>query len=165
MFHTDLNFFKGVDVKSLIHMKRLTSWCLSVAAVLLFAGVTQAQDAKKVDPTGTWTWTMQPRGGGGEAREVTMKITKEGDKLAGTMSGRQGNEVKLQNVKLTGEELSFDYTREGQNGTFTQKYKGKVAGDTITGKIAMERDGQTNERDWTAKRKTDAKDEKKEEKK
>src|SRR5688500_13169681 len=104
MFHTDLNFFKGVDVKSLKRMKRLTSWCLSVAAVLLLSGLSaQAQDAKKADPTGTWTWT-QPARGGGEAREVTMKITKEGDKLAGTMTGRQGNETKLQNVKLTGDE-------------------------------------------------------------
>ena len=145
-------------------MKRLTSWCLSVAAVLLFAGMTQAQDAKKADPVGTWTWTMQARGGGGgegQPREVTMKIAKEGDKLAGTISGRQ-NETKLQNVKLEGDELSFDYTRETQNGNFTQKYKGKVAGDTITGKITSERDGQTRERDWTAKRKTDAtKEEKK----
>src|SRR5688500_1537191 len=129
MFHTDINFLKGVDVKSLIPMKRLSSWCLSVAAVLLFAGLSaQAQDAKKADPTGTWTWTMQGRGGGGggaegQPREVTMKITKEGDKLAGTMSGRQ-NETKLQNVKMEGEELSFDYTRETQNGSFTQKYKG-----------------------------------------
>jgi hypothetical protein len=149
-------------------MKRISSWCLSVAAVLLFAGLpAQAQDAKKADPVGTWTWTMQGRGGGGggEAREVTMKITKEGDKLAGTMSGRQ-NETKLQNVKMEGDELSFDYTRETQNGSFTQKYKGKVAGDTITGKITSERDGQSRERDWAAKRKTDAKkDEKKEEKK
>ena len=139
-------------------MKRLTSWCLSVAAAFLFAGMTQAQDAKKADPTGTWTWTMPGRDGG-EGREVTMKITKEGDKLAGTISGRQ-NETKLQNVKLEGEELSFDYTRETQNGSFSQKYKGKVAGDTITGKITSERDGQTRERDWTAKRKTDAKKEK-----
>ena len=39
----------------------------------------------------------------------------------------------------------------------TQKYKGKIAGDTITGKISSERDGQAREREWVAKRKAEEK--------
>jgi len=42
--------------------------------------------------------------------------------------------------------------RDGQK--LTSKYSGKLAGDTIKGKIETERDGQTRTRDWEAKRDT-----------
>jgi hypothetical protein len=144
-------------------MKRLTSWCLQLTAcfLLLAAASVQAQDAKKADPTGTWTWSTPGRDGG-EARESTLKLKLDGDKLTGALSGRQGNETPITNAKLSGDEISFEVTREFQGNSFTQKFKGKISGDTITGKIARERDGQTNERDWTAKRKSaEKKDDKK----
>jgi hypothetical protein len=140
-------------------MKRLTSWSLLTTCFLLAATFSaQAADEKKADPTGTWTWS-QPGRNGGEPRENTLTIKKEGDKLVGTLAGGRGGETKIQNAKMTGEELSFDVTREVQGNSFTSKYKGKVAGDTITGKIARERDGETRETDWTAKRKKDEKKE------
>jgi hypothetical protein len=139
-------------------MKKLTSWCLQLTACcLLFAAVTsQAQDSKKVDPTGTWTWSTPGRNGG-EARESTLKLKLEGDKVTGALSGMRGGETKIENGKLTGDEISFDVTREFQGNSFTTKYKGKVTADTITGKISMERNGETRERDWTAKKKSEEK--------
>ena len=141
-------------------MKRITSWCLQLVSCFVLAAAiatpAQAADDKKVDPTGTWTWTTQGRNGG-EPRESTLKIKKEGEKLVGTLKGMQGNETELKNLKLTGEEITFDVTREFQGNARTMKYKGKVGADTITGKISGERDGQTTERDWTAKRKTEEK--------
>jgi hypothetical protein len=149
-------------------MKTLTSWCIQLTACVLlaaaFATPAQAADDKKADPTGTWTWSTPGRNGG-EARESTMKLKMEDGKLVGTITGggRGGGnapaETKLQNVKLTGDELAFDLTREFNGNSFTSKYKGKVAGDTITGKISRERDGETRETDWTAKRKKDEKKE------
>ena len=92
-----------------------------------------------------------------------MKIKKEGDKLVGTIAtprrGGEMQESKLENVKLTGDELTFSVTREFGGNSFTAKYKGKVTADAITGKISTERDGETNERDWVAKRKKDDKKE------
>lgn len=73
----------------------------------------------------------------------------------------RGGETKIENGKLTGDEISFDVTREFQGNSFTAKYKGKVTADTITGKISTERDGQTRERDWTAKKKSAEKKEEK----
>jgi hypothetical protein len=136
-------------------MKRLTSWCLQLTAcfLLLAAASVQADDSKKADPTGTWTWSTPGRNGG-EARETTLKLKMDGEKLTGTMSGRQGAETAITNAKLAGDEVSFDVTREFQGNSVTQKYKGKISGDTITGKISSERDGQSRERDWTAKRKS-----------
>jgi hypothetical protein len=134
---------------------------LSCATLLLSAISANAED-KKADPTGTWTWSMQGRGGqggneGAQAREITLKISKEGDKYAGTMSGARGGETKLDDVKVEGDQVSFKVTREFQGNSFTTKYSGKVAVDTITGKIEMERQGQTRSRDWVAKRKTEEK--------
>jgi hypothetical protein len=126
------------------------------AALFLLAGITaQAQD-KKADPTGTWTWTMQGRDGG-PGREQSLKLKVEGDKLTGAIvsPARDGGtrETKIENAKITGEEISFDVTREFGGNSMTSKYKGKVSGDTITGKISTERNGETRDRDWTAKRK------------
>ena len=141
-----------------MYMKKLTSWWLHVAAsVLLFAAVSAQAEDKKADPTGTWTWTQQGRDGG-QGREVTLKLKAEGEKLTGSMPGRQGgNETQIANGKIKGDEISFEVTREFQGNSFTSKYTGKVSGDTITGKISTERDGQSRERDWTAKRKTEEK--------
>lgn len=43
-------------------------------------------------------------------------------------------------------------TRERNGQKRTTKYNGKVSGDTITGKIEFERNGETQSRDWEAKR-------------
>jgi hypothetical protein len=131
------------------------------AALLLLAGVS-AHAADAADPTGTWTWTMQGRDGG-QAREITLKLKKEGDKLTGSMPGRQGgNETQIENGKIDGENISFSVTREFNGNKMTSKYSGKVSADTITGKIESERNGENRSREWTAKR---VKEEKKEEKK
>jgi hypothetical protein len=143
-------------------MKRLTSWCIQLTACFLLAAGfnAQAADEKKADPAGTWTWSTPGRNGG-EPRESTLKLKMEGDKVVGTLTGggRGGEpvETKITNAKLTGDELSFDVTREFNGNSFTSKYKGKVAGDTITGKISRERDGETRETDWVAKRKKEEK--------
>ena len=119
----------------------------------------QAQD-KKADPTGTWTWTTPGRNGGPE-RKMSLKLKVEGDKLTGmlTSPGRQGTttETKIEDAKIKGEEISFTVTREFNGNKMTSKYNGKVAADTIKGKIEFDRDGQTNTRDWEAKREAEKK--------
>jgi len=151
-------------------MKRLSTFVPFAAALLLFVGVTARAEDKKADPTGTWTWSMPGRDGS-PGREQTLKLKAEGDKVTGTLSspgreGGQARESKVDNGKIMGEEISFAITREFNGNSMTSKYKGKISGDTITGKSEFERNGETMSRDWTAKRKMDKKDEpKKEEKK
>ena len=131
-------------------MKRLSTKFVNLATCfLLFAAVAAARAA---DPAGTWTWS-QPGRNGGQDREMTLKLKVEDGKLTGTLSGGQ-NEAKIEHGKVSGDEISFDVTRERNGNSFTTKYKGKVSADTITGKVEMAgRDGQSRERDWTAKRK------------
>jgi hypothetical protein len=127
-------------------MKRLTVAALLVAFVGL-AGEAPAQD-KKADPTGTWKWTVEF---GGQAREQTLKLKLEGDKLTGTISIRDG-EVKIDDGKFKDGELSFTVTREFNEQKFTSKYTGKLTGDTIKGKTEINFGGQAREREWEAKR-------------
>jgi hypothetical protein len=52
--------------------------------------------------------------------------------------------------------VSFDVNRERDGQKFTLHYKGKHSGDSITGKIEFDRDGETRSFDWTAKRQKEA---------
>ena len=128
-------------------------------AVLAFTATTRLQaQEKKADPTGTWSWSVPGRNGG-EARVSTLKLKVENDKLTGSISspgrqGAQGRETAIENGKVKGDEVSFSVTREFQGNKFTQKYNGKVSGDAIKGKIEFERNGETQSREWEAKRVT-----------
>jgi hypothetical protein len=136
-------------------MQRIVSSLFRLAACLLLAATVSAVRAedKPVDPTGTWTWSMT--GQNGQTRESTLKLKKEGDKITGTVSGRQ-NDTPIEDVKLTGNELSFKVVREFNGNKMTAKYNGKIDGDTIKGKVeATGRDGEARTRDWEAKRKKD----------
>jgi hypothetical protein len=118
--------------------------------MLAVAWSAQADD-KKNDPTGTWTWTVPGRDG--QTRTATLKLKLEGEKLTGSMSGRNNSETAIEDATIKGEDISFKVTREGQNGNkMTTKYAGKISGDSIKGKMEFERNGESQSRDWEAKR-------------
>jgi hypothetical protein len=136
-------------------MQRLVSRAIQAFACLALL-LTMTATVRAADVNGTWTWTTPGRNGGPERTSV-LKLKTEGDKLTGTINGRQ-EDIKISDGKVTGDEISFKVSRTGQNGnTFTQKYTGKVSGDSIKGKVAFERNGEEQSRDWEAKRKTDDK--------
>ena len=101
------------------------------------------------DPTGTWKWSYTVNE---QTREVTLKLKLEGDKLTGAVLGRDNQETAIENASYKDGEVAFTVTREFNGQKFTSKYKGKVSGDTIKGKIEFERDGQTRSFDWEPKR-------------
>ena len=97
-------------------------------------------------------WTAEVPGRGGQAQETTFTFKVEGDKLTGTMSGRQGD-TQIADGKVSGDEISFTVTRERQGATIKQLYKGKVAGDEI--KFTRSVEGGQGDRpaaEFTAKR-------------
>jgi hypothetical protein len=116
---------------------------------LVLALVVAAQAQDKPNPTGTWKWMEQ---GKNQARERTLKLKLEGDKLTGVMLGRDNQETAIEEGKFKDGEVSFKYTREFGGNKFTTSYVGKVSGDTIKGKTEFEREGQKQSRDWEAKR-------------
>lgn len=132
-----------------IVMQRTATALLQLTACLLLALGLSAQAADKNDPTGTWTWSVPGRDG--NTREVTAKLKLDGDKLTGSISGRQ-NDTNIEDGKLSGDQISFKVTREFNGNKIVQKFSGKIAGDSIKGKIESEREGQPTSRDWDAKR-------------
>ncbi len=141
-------------------IRSLVTVGLCAVFALGFVCAVQAQD-KKADPTGTWSWTRPGRNGGADVK-MTLKLKAEGEKLTGKLSspGRQGGdpvELEIKDGKVKGDEISFTVTREFGGNTFKQKYNGKVTADAIKGKIESERNGETQSRDWEAKREADKK--------
>lgn len=116
-------------------------------AILLVTGTVQAAD--KPDPTGTWKWSFTVND---MKRDVTLKLKLDGDKLTGAMLGRNNQETAIEEASFKDGEVAFSVTRERNGQKFTTKYKGKLDGDTIKGKSEGMRDGQTQSRDWEAKR-------------
>ena len=128
-------------------MKRLAAVALVVVA---FVGLAEnARGADKPDPTGSWKWTVTVNN---QTRDVTLKLKLDGDKLTGKISGRDNTETDIADATFKDNEVSFSVTRERNGQKFVTKYKGKLDGDTIKGKSERERDGQTQSRDWEAKR-------------
>lgn len=128
-------------------MRSLTLAVASFAISAGFLGGSSRADDK--DPTGTWKWSATFNN---QTRDFTLKLKLEGDKLTGVMLGRENRETPIDNATYKDGEVTFTVTRERNGQKFTSKYKGVVNGDTIKGKIDFERDGQTNSRDWEAKR-------------
>jgi len=116
---------------------------LSVFTLLLaFAIVASAADV-----AGKWTAQVPSRSG--QARETTFNFKVAGDKLTGTMSGREGQEIAISDGKVSGDTLSFTITMERGGNTMKQTYTGKIAGDEIQFKRES---GQGSPREFVAKR-------------
>jgi hypothetical protein len=124
---------------------------LSVALVLGVSGLAGAADDKVVDPVGTWKCEYEI---GGQQRTSTLKIKKDGDKLAGTMSWPNQDETKLKDLKLKDGALTFSAERKlpGMDDSITVEYKLKVDGDKLKGKGASDFGGEKREWDIEGKR-------------
>lgn len=116
--------------------------------VLAFAPVSWAADSV----TGEWKWKTAARNGR-EGREMTLKLTQDGEKVTGTLLGYGNQEVKIADGKVHDGEISFSVTRKGRNDQeMTTKYSGKISGDSIKGKSESDAGGQSRSRDWEAHR-------------
>ena len=136
------------------HM-RLNKFAKILAGAVLMTGIlVQARaDDKKIDPSGTYAWTVPGRNGGPD-RTNTLVLKLEGDKLTGklTSPGRNGeNTTDITDGKVTGADVSFCVVRSYNDNTFTNKYSGTFADGTIKGKMDFVRNGDAQTRDWEAK--------------
>lgn len=109
----------------------------------------EAKRGGTADPTGTWKWSVTFNG---QTRETTLKLKLDGDKLTGAMVGRNGQETAIQDAQYKSGDISFTVVRERNGQKMTTKYTGKMSGDTIEGKREFQRDGESQSRDWEAKR-------------
>jgi hypothetical protein len=115
---------------------------LSAALVLGFCGLAGAADDKKPDPVGTWTIEYKI---GDQKRTAELTIKNDGEKLAGTISWPDQKDVKLKDLKLKDEDLTFSAERKVMDNTFTVEYKLNIEGDKLKGKGAVGTGGKTTE--------------------
>ena len=95
-------------------------------------------------------WVAQVPGQGGQTREVTFTFKAEGEKLTGTVTGRQGD-TPISDGTVKGDDISFTQTFEAQGNTIKVVYTGKVSGDEI--KMTRKREGgEQPATEFTAKR-------------
>jgi hypothetical protein len=112
------------------------SFCLVVTTMIWAADANGQYREDSFDMALVWTadisgkWTAQVPGRDGQPQETTFTLKVEGDKVTGTVSGRQGD-TPIADGKISGDEISFTVTRERQGATIKQLYKGKVSGDEI----------------------------------
>ncbi len=126
-----------------------------LGAALLTGTILSAQaDDQKVDPSGTYIWTMKGRNGGPD-RTNSLALKLDGDKLTGklTTPGRGGSPMvsDIDNAKLTSSQVTFTVVRSYNGNSFTNNYSGTVADGSIKGKVEFTRNGDTQSRDWEAK--------------
>src|SRR5262245_60242984 len=109
-------------------MQRTVKAILQLTACLLMTlAVTATAQDKKPDLNGSWKSSFTNQNG--QVRETTFKLKVEGEKVTGTVSGRN-NDTAIEDGKVKGDEVSFQVTREIQGNKVVTKYTGKVSGDT-----------------------------------
>jgi hypothetical protein len=83
-------------------------------------------------------WVAQLPAREGQTRETTFNLKAEGNKLTGTVSGRQGDNP-ISDGEINGDEISFMVTADFRGNEVKMHYKGKVSGDEI--KFTRTREG------------------------
>jgi hypothetical protein len=120
---------------------------LLCAILINLINLAPAQAAE--NPNGNWKWSFTTQNG--DAIESTLALKQDGEKLAGSVTSRFGK-ADIFDGSIKDDQLTFKVKREFNGVEFLSKYTGKIQGDKITGKTEFQRDGQTRERDWEAKR-------------
>ena len=109
---------------------------LAACALIVAAAAIQVQAAdKKADPNGSWKWSVPGRNGG-PARENTLTLKRDGDKLTGKVSGMRGD-TDITDGKVSGDNVSWVVVRNFNGNEMRQEYKGKVTGTEMKLSIAF----------------------------
>jgi hypothetical protein len=119
-------------------------------------GETRAMDwnakrdaAKAAAASGNWNTALILNDG--NRIEGMLKLKQDGDKLTGA-AVRNESETPIQDGKIAGDEISFNVIRERDGRKVTAKYKGKITGDSVKGKVESDWSGDWQTLDWEGTR-------------
>jgi hypothetical protein len=132
----------------------MTKKLLFVTALLLVVAI----GAFAADVTGKWSYGQQGRGGS-PARQVTITLKQDGNKLTGEVPGMGRGDTpppptQIQNGKVDGDKVYFEVVREFQGNKMTTKYDGTVSGSDMKLKVVTETPNGPMEREVVAKKST-----------
>jgi hypothetical protein len=105
--------------------------------------------AEAVAASGNWNTALIL--GDGNRIEGTLKLKQDGNKLTGA-TVRNQNETQIQEGGIAGDEITFKVIRERDGRKVTAKYKGKITGDTVKGKVESDWSGDWQTFDWEGTR-------------
>ena len=98
------------------------------------------------DVEGTWKWTTSF----GEYRSsYTLRLKQDDDRLTGKVAGST-SENEIRRGRFRDGEISFRVERERDGLTFTNRYRGVVSGDEITGSLETDIGGEPRTNEWRA---------------
>lgn len=97
------------------------------------------------DASGKWQLTVTRQQG---TDTTVMVLKKDGDKLSGTLIGRQENEIALAGTQM-GADIALSFTAPTQNGNVTVSMKGRQDGESMKGTMLISNGDQF---EWTAAR-------------
>ena len=100
--------------------------------------------AQSADASGRWDLMFNTPDG---PRPATMTLTRDGERLTGTIAGDPG-EFKLEGTQK-GTEIALSFTLPRSDGPMVIKMTGTQTGDAIKGPVTF---GTSGEGDWTGKR-------------
>jgi hypothetical protein len=89
--------------------------------------------------------------GNGNRIEGTLKLKQDGDKVTG-VTVRNENETQIQDGKIAGDEISFTVVHDRDGRKVTAKYKGKITGDAVKGKVDTDWSGDWQSLEWEGTR-------------
>ncbi len=98
---------------------------------------------------GNWKYDLTIDGG--TVLNLVLNLKQEGDKVTGKVIVDEF-EAPIAEGKLAGENISFKIPVDRDGMKFTSKYNGKLAGDSIKGKIHSDFGGEDHDYDWNATR-------------
>ena len=103
-----------------MHIRKLI-WVFALIGLLAVA-------AMAADVTGKWK--AESPGRDGTPMVTTFNFKVDGEKLTGTVSGRQAD-IAISDGKVSGDDISFVVVRTMGGEERKIQYKGKVSGDEI----------------------------------
>lgn len=124
--------------------RSLFRWAAVAALSTCIIGAAWAADL-----TGKWTWTIKIND-----NEITSKasLKQDGEKLTGTVTGRNGNMSEIKEGKIKGPDVSFVVIRERNGQQIRMSYAGKLENEMIKGTISSTFNGEDRKFEWLAKR-------------
>ena len=116
------------------------------SAILLTLALTAGAPARAqtIDATGTWDVTFNTQNG---PMAASLTIRKDGDKLAGTMTGPQGD-VPVEGTQKE-KSVALNLSVQTPNGPFAIAMSGTQEGDALAGTVDFGGRGQA---EWAGKR-------------
>ena len=102
---------------------------------------------RTLNPSGTWRLLVESKSRPDRDHEYTIRVAREEGKLVGYYAGSDRKEIKVPELSMAGNELSFSVPR----GETTQAYQGTITDDFISGKMEYQfPDRDSRKRSFTA---------------